>query len=71
MNFRVRTLIKFFLELIVFTSVFALFLDNIWIGIGIGLFLSIALVYDPKIYNREKKKFENKQNQNLESNNSN
>lgn len=67
MNFTTKNFIQFLLALIGLSVCFSLLFQKIYIGIPIGLFLSICMFYDPKKYESAKKKFENKQSSNNDS----
>jgi len=58
MNFSSKNLVRFLLGTIGFTACFGFLFRSIWIGLLIGLFLSIGMFYDPKKYTAAKKKAE-------------
>lgn len=69
MTFTTKNFIKFILCCIALSICFAyLFGKKYFIGIPLGLFLSLCICYDPKRYEASKKKYEEKLNAKMVNN---
>ena len=60
MNFTTKNFIKFVLACIGLSICFSLLFQKVYIGIPLGLFLSLCLFFDPKRYEAAKRKHEEK-----------
>lgn len=61
MNFSTKNFKRALLAFIGLSLCFSLLFMNAWLGIPIGLFLSISMFYDPKKYEAAKKREEQKE----------
>lgn len=61
MKFASKNLLNSLLAFIGLSICFGLLFRSKWVGIIIGLFLSICIFFDPKKYESSKRKFEEKQ----------
>lgn len=69
MTFSSKNLLTSLLAFVGLSICFTLLFNSIWIGIIIGLFLSLCIFYDPKKYESSKRKFEEKEREKNNKNN--